>query len=308
MPVTQTPGDLTVAGGLVYGRFLAPCTGLSARTISGIGRRHGKLLGSAESSEQKRAIRAIRTQVLGNIGRLSDETEDWTLPFDPEALDAELRAELTEVRLQTEHGKIMMPIVPLDMGIIASDVFGLDDEDEAFARAKAELGMRPLVTLEWHEDEAPMFDNSLQVLHLGERAYISISPDAAIAQHWEAIAMCEPGSPEMLETFFLDLARDNGSTYSVDLYSALPTRVTSDYLSCDAIAASFAAYLDWDEARSPGAWSYACEYLPRAVEKTPDLVIGSMALRKEDNEFARRRYINAYATAVYDHTANAAAS
>jgi hypothetical protein len=112
----------------------------------------------------------------------------------------------------------------------------------------------------------------------------------------------------MLEAFYLDLARDNGSTYSIDLYSALPTRVASNYLSCDAIAASFSAYLDWDEARSPGAWAYACEYLPQSVEKTPDLVIGSMALRKEDNEFSRRRYINAYAAAVYDAQASAAAS
>ena len=103
----------------------------------------------------------------------------------------------------------------------------------------------------------------------------------------------------MLQEFFLDLAKVNGSTYSVDLYSALPTRVTSDFLSCDAVGMSFALYLDWDEARSPGAWRYACEYLPRSVEKSPDLVIGSMAVRKEDNEFARRRYINAYATAVY---------
>ena len=47
------------------------------------------------------------------------------------------------------------------------------------------------------------------------------------------------------------------------------------------------------------------EYLPRSVEKTPDLVIGSMALRKEDNEFSRRRYINAYAAAVYDDHAQA---
>ena len=99
-------------------------------------------------------------------------------------------------------------------------------------------------------------------------------------------------------------SHDNGATYSVDLYSALPTRVESNYLSCDAVGASFSAYLDWDEARSPGAWAYAVEYLPRSVEKTPDLVIGSMALRKEDSEFARRRYINAYATAVYaDHPA-----
>lgn len=229
------------------------------------------------------------------------------MTLDPILLDEELQAELTQVRLQTEHGRVLMPVVPLDMGIVASDVYGLDDEDEAFAIIKEEMGMEPLVTLEWHEDEAPAFNHSLLVLHLGERAYISLSPDAAVAQHWEAIAMCEPGTPEMMEAFYLDLAKDNGSTYSVDLLSALPTRVASDYLSCDAIAASFAAYLDWDEARSPGAWAYACEYLPRSVEKTPDLVIGSMALRKEDNEFARRRYINAYANAVYDHQASASA-
>lgn len=221
-------------------------------------------------------------------------------------LDQELLAEMTETRLQTEYGSVMMPVVPVDMGIIASDVYGLHDEDEAFARIQQELGMRPLITLEWHEDGAPRFDNSLQILTLGDRAYLSISPDAAVAQHWEALAMCEPGSPEMLEAFFLDLARDNGATYSLDLFSALPTGVSSEYLTCDAVAASFAAYLDWDEARSPGAWAYACEYLPRSVEKTPDLVIGSMALRKEDNEFARRRYVNAYANAVFQDQAKAA--
>lgn len=223
------------------------------------------------------------------------------MALDPIALDEELQLELTEVRLQTEHGRVLMPVVPLDMGLVVSDVFGIHDEDEAFEIVQRELAMRPLVTMEWHEDGAPNFDNSLQIFHLGERAYISVSPDAAVAQHWEAIAMCEPGSPEMLEAFFLDLAQDNGATYSVDLYSALPTKVSSAYLSCDSIGASFAAYLDWDENRSPGAWAYQVEYLPRSVEKTPDLVIGSMALRKEDNEFSRRRYINAYANAVYNH-------
>lgn len=221
------------------------------------------------------------------------------MTLDPNALDQELLGEMTEVRLQTEHGRVVMPVVPVDMGIIASDVYQLHDEDEAFDRIQADLHMRPLITFEWHEDEAPRFDNSLQLLDLGDRTYISISPDPAVAQHWEAIAMVEPGSRDMLQAFFLDLAKDNGSTYSVDLYSALPTRVTSEFLGCDAVGASFALYLDWDEDRSPGAWKYACEYLPRSVEKTPDLVIGSMAVRKEDNEFARRRYINAYAAAVY---------
>jgi hypothetical protein len=243
-------------------------------------------------------------QVRSHIYRLSHDVEDKKLTLDPIALDEELQQELTEVRLQTEHGRVLMPVVPLDMGIVASDVFGLHDEDEAFDRVVAELGMQPLVKMEWHEDGAPTFDNSLQVLRLGDRAYVFVSPDPVVAQHWEAIAVCEPGSPEMLEAFFLDLAHDNGATYSMDLYSSLPTKVESDFLSCDAIGASFSAYLDWDEARSPGAWAYAVEYLPRSVEKTPDLVIGSMALRKEDSEFARRRYINAYATAVYqDHPA-----
>ena len=237
--------------------------------------------------------------------RINNDVEDKKLNLDPAALDQELLEEMTEVRLQTEHGRVMMPVVPIDMGIIASDVYELHDEDEAYDRVRNELGMQSLVTLEWHEDGAPHFDNSLQLLNLGERTYLFISPDPAVAQHWEALAMCEPGSPEMLEAFFLDLARDNGATYSVDLYSALPTRVTTDYLSRDAVGASFAAYLDWDEARSPGAWKYACEYLPRSVEKTRDLVIGSMALRKEDNEFARRRYINAYASAVYAEKAQA---
>lgn len=225
--------------------------------------------------------------------------EDKKLNLDPVALDQELLAEMTETRLQTEHGRVMMPVVPVDMGIIASDVYDLHDEDEAFERVQNELGMTALVNLEWHEDGAPHFDNSLQLLNLGERTYLFISPDPAVAQHWEALAMCEPGSPQMLEAFFLDLAHDNGATYSVDLYSALPTRVSTEYLSVDAVGASFAAYLDWDEARSPGAWRFACEYLPRSVEKTKDLVVGSMALRREDNEFARRRYINAYADAVY---------
>lgn len=227
------------------------------------------------------------------------------MTLDPVALDQELMGEMTEVRLQSEHGRLVMPVVPLDMGIIASDVYDLHDEDEAYERISAELGIETLIDFEWHEDEAPRFDNSLQLLDLGERTYISISPDPAVAQHWEAIAMVEPGSREMLQEFFLDLAKDNGATYSIDLYSALPTRVYSDFLSCDAVGMSFALYLDWDEARSPGAWRYACEYLPRSVEKSPDLVIGSMAVRKEDNEFARRRYINAYATAVYADPATA---
>lgn len=226
------------------------------------------------------------------------------MPLDPVPLDQELVNEMTVAKLETEHGRILMPAVPVDMGIIASDVYGLYDEDEAYERAKEELGLSPLVTFEWHEDDAPTFDNSLELLNLGERSYITISPDEAVAQHWEAIAMAEPGSREMLREFFLDLSKDNGATYSLDLFSALPTRVYSDFLACETIALSFAEYLDWDERRSPGAWQNACQWLPRAVGNSPDLVIGSMALRKEDTEFARRRYINAYATAVYvDHSA-----
>lgn len=230
------------------------------------------------------------------------------MTLDANALDRELRNEITEVRFQSEHGRVLMPVVPLDMGLVATDVFEIWDEDEAFEIFKTEFGMKALIKLEWHEDGAPHFDNSLQLFRLGDSAYISVSPDPAVAQHWEAIAMCEPGTPEMLESFFLDLARDNGATYSVDLYSALPTRVSSDFLSRDAVAASFSSYLDWDEARSPGAWQYTAEYLPRSVDKSPDLVIGSMALRKEDNEFSRRRYINAYATAVYADPASVAAT
>ncbi len=248
----------------------------------------------------------ISAQVTDRIDRSIHDVEEQKLTLDPIALDEELQNEMTEIRLQTEHGRVLMPVVPLDMGLVASDVFELHDEDEAFEIFNAEFDMTSLVTMEWHEDGAPSFGNSLQLLRLGDRTYISVSPDGVVAQHWEAIALCEPGSPEMLEAFFLDLAKDNGATYSVDFYSSLPTRVFSEFLSCDAIGASFSAYLDWDEARSPGAWAYACEYLPRSVEKTPDLVIGSMALRKEDNEFARRRYINAYATAVYSTTPPAA--
>ncbi len=230
------------------------------------------------------------------------------MTLDANALSQELRNEITEVRIQSEYGRILMPVVPLDLGLVASDVFEIWDEDEAFEIFKAEFGMTSLVTMEWHEDGAPNFDNSLQIFRLGDCAYVSVSPDPAVAQHWEAIAMCEPGTPEMLEALFLDLAKDNGATYSVDMYSALPTRVSSDFISRDAVAASFSAYLDWDEARSPGAWQYTAEYLPRSVEKTPDLVIGSMALRKEDNEFSRRRYINAYATAVFVDVAPIAAA
>jgi hypothetical protein len=221
------------------------------------------------------------------------------LILDPVALDRELQQELSEVRLKTDHGRVLMPIVPLDMGIVASDLWGIHDEDEAFYRVQSEMGMRPLVMFEWHEDGAPTFDNSLQALVIGQRTYISVSPEAAVAQHWEAIAVCDPGSPDVLEAFFLDLASDNGATYSVDLYSSLPTGVSSDFLSRDCIASSFGAYLDWDEARSPGAWKYAAEYIPRSIGAGEDLIIGRMALRKEDNEFSRRRYINAYADAVF---------
>ena len=45
-------------------------------------------------------------------------------------------AEMTSIRLTSEHGRLLMPVVPLDMGIIASDVFGLHDEDEAYERIR----------------------------------------------------------------------------------------------------------------------------------------------------------------------------
>ncbi len=137
---------------------------------------------------------------LGIRGKepIHHDVEEKKLTVDRVAFDQELVNELTEVRLQTEHGRVMMPVVPLDMGIVFSDLFEIHDEDEAYDLARAELGMSAMIAMEWHEDGAPTFGNSLEVLILGERAFIFVSPEPAVAQHWEAIAMCEPGSPEVL--------------------------------------------------------------------------------------------------------------
>jgi len=215
---------------------------------------------------------------------------------------AELAQEFTKERFTHRTGRVLIARVPLDLGLLAGDLYEIYDEDEAYRDVNRAASSSPLAIFHWAEDDAQPWFNSLDLIPLGDRSYVAMSPDVAVNQEWEAIAALEPHSTEIVEAFFLDLIADNGVAYSVDLFSSLPTRVVSDHLSRDTITAAFTAYLDWDERRNPGAWRTAAEYLPESVCHDVELRAAAVELVAEDTEQNRRRYIEAYSTVVCNGT------
>jgi hypothetical protein len=220
----------------------------------------------------------------------------------------ELRQEFTKERFTHRSGRVLIAPIPLDLGLLAGDVYEMYDEDEAYEEINAAAGSTPLAVFHWEEDGAHPWANSLDVIPLGDRTYVAMAPDVAVSQDWEAIAAVEPPGTELLGAFFLDLIADNGVSYGIDLFSSLPTRVVTEHLSREVITAAFAAYLDWDERRNPGAWRTAAEYLPESVCHDIELRAAAVELVSADTEANRRRYIDAYSTVAFDGPSTGAAA
>jgi len=229
--------------------------------------------------------------------------------LDLSLMAADLAEEFTRERFTHRNGSVLITRVPFDLGLLASDLFGIHDGAEAYRVINKAVDASPLAIFEWVEDDAHPWTNSLDLIPFEDRTYVAMSPDEAVNQEWEAIAALKPFSVEIAEAFFIDLGADNGLTYGVDLFSSLPTRVTSSHLSREVVAAAFTMYLDWDERRNPGAWRTAAEYLPQSVCHDLDLRAAAVELVAEDSEANRHRYIDAYTAVVYNGTpAGAAAS
>ncbi len=220
----------------------------------------------------------------------------------------ELRQDFTKERFTHRSGRVLLSRIPVDLGLLAGDVYEIYDEDEAYRLINTAAGASPLAIFHWEEDDAQPWSNSLDLIPLGDRTYVAMAPDVTVGQDWEAIAAVEPHSTEIIEAFFLDLLADDGVTYGIDLFSSLPTRVVTAHLSREVITAAFTAYLDWDERRNPGAWRTAAEYLPESVSHDVDLRAAAVELVAEDTETNRHRYIEAYCAVVFSGTSAEAAA
>ena len=150
-------------------------------------------------------------------------------------------------------------------------------------------------TFEWDEGTGSSFGLSLDLLPAGDRTYVTLPPDEAVDQSWEAFAAVEnPDAVEILDALYFDLMWDNGESYSIELFSSLPTAIRSAKLGKETVRAGFHLYLDWDETRAPGAWTTAAEHLPDWMRENQRLAAAADALAKDDTEANRDQFIEAY--------------
>lgn len=217
------------------------------------------------------------------------------------AFAAELDQDFTETRLEHAGGALIVPRAPVDLEYLSVDVFPDEcDSDSAYAIIGAAAGLEPLITFEWHEDNASPWSLSLEMMRLGDRAYVTIPPDEVVEQPWEAfVAVENPDATEILDALLFDLLWDNGESYSIELFSSLPTTITSDVFGKETVRAALHLYLDWDEMRSVGAWVDAAGLLPERLRATERLAGAAAALESADNDSNRDRFMEAYVEAAY---------
>ena len=222
--------------------------------------------------------------------------------MDLNALARELEQDFIDTRDVPGIGEVLMPPVPVDMGILVMDVFDgeFEDGEAAFQSFLRRGALRTLVSFVWEEDGADPFESSLEILTLGDRSYLTISPDEPSDQEWEAFVALDNAEAGHWEALLVDMARENGSEYGVDLFSSLPTRVDTVALSPRFVLSAFYHYLQWDESRSPGAWMAAAEYLPGPLGRNISLGSAARALVDEDTKQNRFAYVSSYVAAVYN--------
>jgi len=220
---------------------------------------------------------------------------------DLDALARELEQDFTETRDVKGLGEVAMAPVPVDLGILVTDLFDGEFEDghaafKAFLRAGH---LQTLISFTWEEDGAEPFESSLEILTLNERSYLTISPDEPSDQEWEAFVAIDDAVPESWEALLLGMARENGEEYGMELFSSLPTRVDTVAIAPRYILSAFYSYLQWDEARSPGAWLASAEYLPGPLARNVSVGEAAQRLIKDDTKQNRFSYVSTYVAAVY---------
>jgi hypothetical protein len=216
--------------------------------------------------------------------------------MDLSAFFAELTEEFTELRLEHGGGSLYLPRAPVDVGYVAMEHFPDDLDDlTAYDVLKPIAGIEPLITFEWDEGTRSSFDVSLDLMPAGDRTFVTLPPDEAVDQAWEAFAAVEnPKAVEILDALYFDLMWDNGESYSIELMSSLPTAIRSSMLGKETIRAGFHLYLDWDETRAAGAWTTAAEHLPDWMRTNQRLASAADELVKDDTEEHRDQFIESY--------------
>ena len=220
--------------------------------------------------------------------------------MDLNALATELEQEFVESRDVPGLGEVATPRVPIDLGIVLTDLFEgeFSDGEDAF-RAFARAGhLQTLISFTWEEDGAEPFESSLEIITLDARSYLTISPDDASGQEWEAFVGVDDATPESWEALLSDLCRDNGMSFGMEIFSSLPTRTDSVAIAPRFVLGAFFSYLQWDESRSPGAWRASAEYLPAVLRGNPSVTDAASRLLRDDTKQNRFSFISSYAAAV----------
>jgi hypothetical protein len=220
---------------------------------------------------------------------------------DLNALATELEHEFVESRDVPGLGEVLLPRVPIDLGMVITDVLEGEfrDGQEAFKTMLRAGHLETLISFTWEEDSADPFESSLEIITLGNRSYVTISPDEASGQEWEAFAALEDATPESWEALLTNLCRDNGMGYGVEIFSSLPTRAATVAIAPRYVLSAFFSYLQWDESRSPGAWQASAEYLPAVLRSNVSVTDAAARLLREDSKQNRFSFISSYVAAVY---------
>ncbi len=220
--------------------------------------------------------------------------------MDLNALAAELEQEFVESRDVPDLGEVAAPCVPVDLGMVLTDIFESEfsDGEEAFRSFGRAGHLQTLISFTWEEDGADPFESSLEIITLGRRSYLTISPDETSGQEWEAFVAVDDATPESWEAMLSELARDNGMAFGMEIFSSLPTRTDSVAIAPRFVLRSFFSYLQWDESRSPGAWRAAAEYLPAVLRGDPSVTDAATRLLSEDTTKNRFSFISSYVAAV----------
>lgn len=221
--------------------------------------------------------------------------------MDLSALATELEQDFTETRDVPGLGEVALPSVPVDLGMLLIELYE-DDFADGQAAFKALLRgghLQTLISFTWEEDGADPFESSLEIITLGDTSYLTISPDESSDQEWEAFVAVHDATPESWEALLVDLCKDNGVGYGMEIFSSLPTRVETVAIAPRFVLSSFYSYLEWDESRSPGAWQTSAEYLPGVLQANVSVAEAARRVLEDDSKRNRFSYVSTYVAAVY---------
>ena len=220
--------------------------------------------------------------------------------MDLQQLADELEPDFTEPYFDSEGVHVLAPPVPADLEIMSAELYPDDcDEDTAYEVVGGVAGLISMVTFHWEEDGAKPFSMSLDLMAIGEKVYLTISPDEAIDQRWEALAAMDDYTPKVLPPLLLDLLSDNGTRLGADILSSLPTRIESKFIKPITFLIAFRDYLNWDDERNPGAWEAAAGYLPAALREHERLARTADAVAAGEKGDVRDEFLAAYVVATY---------